>query len=94
MSGPAASDDQVPTLRSCFHGLFREISGVHGLHEIVAAAIDREDRKAAQRPGDVVDQDVAFPKDQGRPDDGVGDADALQRFFHLPFAPEVGQPGV
>ena len=42
----------------------------------------------------VVDQDIAVPKDKGRPDDGVGDADALQRFFHLLFAPEVGQPGV
>ena len=90
---PCCVGDGVSLLRTSLHRLRRKVFGVDGLDCLVAVPVDGEHREAAQRPDHVVQQQVAVSEDQGRPDDGVGDAEALQQVLHLPLSPEVGQLG-
>ena len=57
----------------------------------VAVPVDREDRKPPQRPSYVVEQQVADPEDQRRPDDGVRNSQAHQHILHLGLASEIGE---
>ena len=48
--------------RASFHRLGRKVFDVDRLDRIVAAPVDGEDGEAPQRPGHVVEQQVADPK--------------------------------
>jgi len=47
---------------------------VDRLQVVAAIAGDREDREVTEQPGDVVNQDIAFAKEQRWPDDGIREA--------------------
>ncbi len=48
-----------------------EVVDKHGLNAIIAATRDRKDRKTADEPGDVVNQDVFGAEDKRRPQDRI-----------------------
>ena len=57
--------------------LGRTINYIEGWKEIVATPEGGDDRQPPGRPVHVVEQQIAFPKDQGRLYDGIGKADAF-----------------
>ena len=92
VSGPAQRRQRSSRSESQPPPPGRKVFDVDGLDRVVTAPVDREDGKAPQRPGHVVEQQVADPEDQRRSDDGVGDSETHQHILHLGLASEVGQP--
>src|SRR5207237_1581412 len=52
-------------------GDLRDVFARNRLDSVITSAGNAENRKPPQEPGDVVDQYVALPEDQRRPDDRV-----------------------
>ena len=54
-------------------GNFCQVIHINRLDLILAIPNLGEERKAPQEPGDVIDQDILDPEDQGRAKDGIRD---------------------
>ena len=91
---PGGVGNETVTARTDIHRLGRQVLGVDGLDRVVAAPEYGEDREAPQRPGHVVQQQVALAEHQGWPDDGVGYPGIPQNPLHLPLPTKVGQSGI
>ena len=91
---PGGVGDKTVVPRAGRHRQVRQVPGMDGLDLVIAAPEDGEDREPPQRPGHVVQQQIALAEDQGGPDDGVGDTHILKNLLHLTLAPEVGQPAL
>ena len=71
VSGPGGVGDKAVCPKTSRQCLGSQVLDIDGLNPVVATAEDGENREAPQRPGHVVQQQVASAEDQGGPDDGA-----------------------
>ena len=68
-----------------------EVLDVDRAQAVVAAPKETKHGHAAQRPGDVVDENVLAAKEDGRAQDAVGNSRLAQRRLQARLAREIGQ---
>ena len=86
---PDGIDDNVLTLLALFDGQTRQIINVNWLQTVLPVAKYPEHRQSSQSPGDVVDEDVLFPKKNRRAKDGVGNTGGDKGLLQNRLASEI-----
>lgn len=92
-SGPAESTTRSAACEPTSDQQARVVHDVHRLQTEAAVARNCKNRQMPQQPGDVVDQDIPFAEEEGRPHDPVGEARRSHRLFQRGLAPVVAGGG-
>jgi len=88
-TGPAASNCSSPE-RARLDRHRGHVLDANRLQQVVAAAGNEKERKAAQAPGDVADQDVAGAEHERGSDDDPRESGGPERLLDLGLAAKVG----
>ena len=89
--GTDGVDNGVLRTLALFDGELGEVVDEDGLDAVLPVAEHAEDRKAAEDPRDVVDEDVFFAEEDRRAEDGVGQTRFPEGAFEHSLALEVLQ---
>ena len=89
--GSDGIDDPVGLILTLFDSQLSQIIHIDGLKAITSITKNTKNGQVAQRPGNVIDQDIFFAEENRRTQDGVRYPGLDQATFQAGFAAEIWQ---